>query len=110
MRPLCIVCNRNLARKNYRKPGTFRKKCCTCSQSRAGAATGYRKHKKDRCENLDCPLTGIAYESYILDVDHADGNKANNDPANLVTLCCVCHRVKTFESKDYLNLKYRELV
>ena len=36
-----------------------------------------------------------------LDVDHIDGNKANNDPTNLMTLCANCHRLKTHKSRDY---------
>jgi hypothetical protein len=37
-----------------------------------------------------------------LDVDHKDGNKANNDPSNLWTICACCHRLKTFLAKEWM--------
>jgi len=36
-----------------------------------------------------------------LDVDHIDGNNANNDPSNYQTLCANCHRLKTHKNKDW---------
>jgi 5-methylcytosine-specific restriction endonuclease McrA len=38
-----------------------------------------------------------------LDVDHKDGNKSNNDPSNLQTLCANCHRLKTYQNRDWEN-------
>ena len=38
-----------------------------------------------------------------LDVDHIDGNKSNNDPANYQTLCANCHRLKTHLNSDYMS-------
>jgi hypothetical protein len=70
----------------------------------------YRGYKKDHCENELCPIKGRIYEAYILDVDHKDGNKENDDPSNFVTLCCLCHRLKTYSSRDFVNLKHREIV
>ena len=35
-----------------------------------------------------------------LDVDHIDGNSANNDIKNLQTLCKVCHSFKTLKCRD----------
>jgi 5-methylcytosine-specific restriction endonuclease McrA len=35
-----------------------------------------------------------------LDVDHIDGDRFNNDPANLQTLCANCHRLKTHLAGD----------
>jgi 5-methylcytosine-specific restriction endonuclease McrA len=70
------------------------KLCHTC---RCGS---YRKHKKDYCE-----LCGfIALHRVQLDVDHIDGNRTNNDPDNLQTLCANCHRLKTQLNGDH----YRE--
>jgi hypothetical protein len=108
IRPKCSVCNRNLAEK--RGQG-FAQKCRSCRGSgRAVGKLTYRKHKKDHCENELCPLKGTAYEPYILDVDHLDGDKTNMEVNNLVTLCCLCHRRKTHSARDYVNTRYREIV
>lgn len=43
-----------------------------------------------------------------LDVDHIDGDRNNNDPANLQVLCANCHRVKTrIADDDHEHLKER---
>jgi len=56
----------------------------------------YRLHKKDKCEICNF----VPVHTSQLDVDHIDGNKKNNDPSNLQTLCANCHRLKTFLNKD----------
>lgn len=56
----------------------------------------YRIHKKDACER--CGFVAVHISQ--LDVDHIDGNKKNNDPNNLQTLCANCHRLKTWLNKD----------
>ena len=38
-----------------------------------------------------------------LDVDHIDGNNSNNNPSNFQTLCANCHRLKTYQNKDWEN-------
>lgn len=53
-------------------------------------------HKKDYCEH--CQFRPV--HSSQLDVDHIDGDRYNNDPANLQTLCANCHRLKTHLSGD----------
>ena len=57
----------------------------------------YLKHKKETCER--CGF--IPEHPSQLDVDHIDGNHKNNDFSNLQTLCANCHRLKTFQSKDW---------
>jgi 5-methylcytosine-specific restriction endonuclease McrA len=42
----------------------------------------------------------IPVDRIQLDVDHKDGNRANNDPSNVWTLCANCHRLKTKRNKD----------
>ena len=56
----------------------------------------YAVHKKDTCEQC-----GFKPEhASQLDVDHIDGDRWNNDPNNLQTLCANCHRLKTHLSGD----------
>jgi 5-methylcytosine-specific restriction endonuclease McrA len=38
-----------------------------------------------------------------LDVDHINGDKTDNSVENLQTLCANCHRLKTFNNKDWEN-------
>ena len=56
----------------------------------------YTVHKKDYCEHCDFKPVHISQ----LDVDHIDGDRWNNDPSNLQTLCANCHRLKTHLSND----------
>ena len=69
------------------------KLCWTCR------GNSYRVHKKLHCESCDF----IALHPVQLDVDHIDGNRANNDIDNLQTLCANCHRLKTHINKDHLR-------
>lgn len=56
----------------------------------------YTVHKKDHCQHCDFKPT----HSSQLDVDHIDGDRWNNDPVNLQTLCANCHRLKTHLAGD----------
>ena len=55
--------------------------------------------KGDLCEH--CSF--IPEHSCQLSVDHIDGNRYNNDPSNLQTLCLNCHALKTHTNRDYTN-------
>ena len=56
----------------------------------------YAIHKKDYCEHCEFKPVHISQ----LDVDHIDGDRWNNDPSNLQTLCANCHRLKTHLNND----------
>jgi 5-methylcytosine-specific restriction endonuclease McrA len=93
---------------------------CICGnlQTSTGLINGRRyysrycsscKKSKDRRKvkvSLVCALCGFqAKHSAQLDIDHRDGNHANNDLENLQVICANCHRLKTIEEKDYLNFE-----
>jgi hypothetical protein len=49
-----------------------------------------------------CELCGfVPVHPCQLDVDHIDGDKSNNDPANYQTLCANCHRLKTWQANEW---------
>jgi len=56
----------------------------------------YAIHKKDYCQQ--CGFNPVHPSQ--LDVDHIDGDRWNNDPSNLQTLCANCHRLKTHLNGD----------
>jgi len=107
-RPFCSVCKTNLARRYKRADGSFayRSKCTTCQNPEARRRRENREYtlqKKNYCES--CGF--VAVHSCQLDVDHIDGDKNNNDPSNHQTLCANCHRLKTFNERDFVAVKYR---
>jgi len=61
-----------------------------------------RKFKKTICESDKC-CWKRNYEK-TLEVDHIDGNKANIQETNFITLCANCHKIKTFEEKNEISL------
>lgn len=67
----------------------YRNVCNTCH--RKG-----RREKGSQCQS--CGF--VAVDKIQLDIDHIDGNRSNNDPSNLQTLCANCHRLKTKKNKD----------
>jgi len=62
-----------------------------------------------RCNNEKCIIqkNNIKLETYLLDVDHLDKNRANNQLENLQFLCLYCHALKTrlIDSKKRKNKK-----
>lgn len=66
---------------------------------------GYRAYRKDHCERPACTTT--IEDPCQLDVHHIDGNRRNNDPANLQTLCASCHRL-AFRSTRAIRAAYHD--
>ena len=63
-----------------------------CRACRRLRRFGYSK--KNHCESTSCEWNG-KFESYILEVDHIDGNRKNNVTTNFQTLCGICHLIKS---------------
>jgi RecJ-like exonuclease len=95
-RPLC-GCGELVIRKGYTQKG-FPIWATGCAKCRYAG----RKHKKDYCET--CGGTNN------LGIDHVDGNRANNNPINLKTLCDKCHNKKTTENNERVKVKYSEVL
>lgn len=94
---LCVKCGirkqESLGKKRRRK---FCGKC-----RRPGRKNGnrkYRKYLKGVCGS--CGF--IPEHECQLDVDHIDGDRKNNQEANLQTLCANCHRLKTYKQKHLI--------
>jgi hypothetical protein len=95
----CSVCGytRVKVRDSKRKTLSSRYRCKEIYRiNRLKNEYPYAIHKKDYCEHCDFKPVHISQ----LDVDHVDGDKWNNDPSNLQTLCANCHRLKTHLNGD----------
>ena len=91
----CPVCEERMHRKRYNghleDMARFMSRK-TCSQScgntketvtKSGLHWRAKKHRKSACQECQTPND--------LHVHHIDRDPANNDPANLMTLCSSCH-------------------
>lgn len=84
----------------------------SCKQNASAARTGRYKRKKvggkyfdiDKSVCVQCGFKPI--NICQMDVDHIDGNHKNNVTENLQVLCANCHRLKTFQNKEW-GLKWR---
>lgn len=79
----------------------YRKNYCQNSRGEAvwvDPDTGEHKPLHEHPRVLTC--TATITDQSMLSVDHISGDKTNNNPENLQTLCHNCHSVKTNISKD----------
>jgi hypothetical protein len=95
---MCSVCGpTKLKMRDKSKPISGRYRCNTVYKfNQMKTRSPYHTYRKDHCEHCDFKPVHISQ----LDVDHIDGDRFNNDPANLQTLCANCHRLKTHLSGD----------
>ena len=101
----CLLCKKNppaISGKNKDGSTRYKRRCEACvKRSRAIRLNGHRRemlrHKKMYCES--CGF--VAKNACQLDVDHKDGNRENQLPENLQTLCANCHRLKTHLNGDH---------
>jgi hypothetical protein len=84
-------------RRNGRQ--VYKRICTQCRRNKV-----YSKYKRGFCSVCGFIPDWLGQ----LDVDNIDGDKNNNDPQNLQTLCANCHRLKTHRQKDYMRYLYRE--
>lgn len=86
---LCEECGVEPVRaKGYTTAGNPRydRYCGSCHKG--NYSMPWLKHRGDSCEMCD----HRPFFKSSLDVHHRDGDKSNNDPNNLMTLCPGCHR------------------
>ena len=96
---ICIKCNVNVQTKHSTKNGVnlYRPHCDRCHKQKYYKKFKYKLHRKSYCERC-----GFKPEHQCqLDVDHIDGNRNNSEANNLQTLCANCHRIKTYNNKDW---------
>ena len=96
---ICSICGPTKIKKRGTKGNTLNCKyrCkAVYKRSENKRLYPYVVHKKDQCGH--CGFIPVHMSQ--LDVDHIDGNKNNNSPDNLQTLCSNCHRLKTHISGD----------
>ena len=120
IRPTCcnIGCNKGCGNSGSLKGRIiWRPYCGHCHNAGRGKhpyAKGVIPIKKNYCENSDgrfgfvCYSQGIVIPSYMLDLDHINGDHHDNDPSNFQTLCKCCHAHKTKVNGDASKpFKYR---
>ena len=89
------------------KNSSLKSECNTCINARKDGViiVGVKQHKKTFCENPECPCDlsywdGSAAKNSALDLDHVNGDHTDNSPENIITICKICHAVKTHNNND----------
>ena len=92
----CLHCDNTF---KYRSNKKFCSRYCKTRYKRKP----YLKYRKTKCDSCGIEPEWIG----VLDIDHIDGDKNNNQKNNLQTLCSNCHRLKTHKNRDYVNASLR---
>ncbi len=113
VRPLCKKCGVNVCRIQYNKDLKLRagglpyyqSECNSCHRGERTVGEQYPSYRRNALkaagDNPKCSYCGFEpLHVCQLDVDHIDGDKKNNDLANLQILCSNCHRLKTWANGD----------
>jgi len=86
---MCVTCGeRPKMFHGYSTAGTaqYKKNCGPCHHGKY--YTWWQRQRKAICELCDYRPLFLG----SLDIHHRDGDRENNDPMNLMTLCATCHR------------------
>lgn len=96
---LCMRCGINPPRLVR---GRLAHLCAQCKHDSRAIRLNSERQEKLRHKKTSCEHCGfVALHPCQLDIDHIDGNRANNDPSNYRTLCSNCHRLKTQLQRDH---------
>jgi len=87
--PICSPCNKRL----YAPESTKRYDARRIRKPQKPRKKPWRQFAKLACNR--CSF--IAEYEWQIDVHHIDGNKKNNQPENLESLCPICHRTETIK-------------
>ena len=92
LRPICVVCGKGCMSQGWLNGiKRYKRYCSGCYKNT------YKRAKRGFCNRCGFIPDWLGQ----LDVDHIDGDKSNNDPSNLQTLCANCHRLKTHIERNY---------
>lgn len=85
-------CSRECKETSQRLGGEFNK--ALLPHTKDGSTGTYREYAL-RTYGAKCSQCGYCETKKMLDVDHIDSNRKNNDISNLQVLCVWCHALKT---------------
>lgn len=101
--------------KNSKKNLHFCTRSCKDTAQRVGGLEGFQpphygigisgrtnyRERAFREKGEICCKCGYSGDSRMLDVDHVDEDRANNDLSNLQVLCVWCHAIKTRHVQEH---------